>query len=172
MHTVYRDRNGREYICDNGRRVYIDSQQTFDQGQQHGTGYRGLEGQEYQHDQGSLTPTPAIPADPNAEAGAAAQATASTTTGRPARRRRPTRRPLRRRMRRSKAAPARRGSSPPRRRATSTRPTRPAASSSQATRLDNAVRNEGLGGSPRSQSEANLFYAPVTYACDIVVRHT
>jgi hypothetical protein len=67
--ALYRDSNGREYICDNGRRVYVDSQG----GQQYGTAYRGMEGQEYQGQQfegqqNGMTPTPAIPTDPNAPA--------------------------------------------------------------------------------------------------------
>jgi hypothetical protein len=76
---LYRDRYGREYICENGRRVYVNSQQ----GQPYGAAYRGMDGQQFQGDpggdqghvqgdQGNLTPTPAIPTDPNAASGAPA----------------------------------------------------------------------------------------------------
>ncbi len=63
---LYVDRYGREYICDNGRRVYVNSQQTFDeQGQPYGAAYRGEEGQ--------LTPTPQIPTEAGAEGQGAVQ---------------------------------------------------------------------------------------------------
>lgn len=67
-YTLHRDSYGREFICDNGRRVYVDSQS----GQQYGTAYRGMDGQQYQGQQfegqqNGMTPTPAIPMDPNAQ---------------------------------------------------------------------------------------------------------
>jgi hypothetical protein len=61
-HTLYTDANGREYICENGRRVYLDNQGA--QGE-YGAAYRGPEGQQFQNDS-QMMPTPAIPTDPNA----------------------------------------------------------------------------------------------------------
>jgi hypothetical protein len=58
-YTLHTDANGREYICENGRRVYFDNQGEY------GAAYRGMDGQQFQND-GQLTPTPAIPTDPNA----------------------------------------------------------------------------------------------------------
>jgi hypothetical protein len=61
---LYRDRYGREYVCENGRRVYVSSQRF--QGQEYGTGYRGRQDEQFPGEQGQMTPTPAIPNDPNA----------------------------------------------------------------------------------------------------------
>jgi hypothetical protein len=63
-YTLHRDSYGREFICENGRRVYVNSQPGA--GGAYGTGYRGMEGEQFQGQQGPMTPTPAIPHDPNA----------------------------------------------------------------------------------------------------------
>jgi hypothetical protein len=62
VYTLHRDQYGREFICDSGQRVYFDNQ-----GGRHdyGAGYRGMDGQESPGQQ-PMTPTPAIPTDPNA----------------------------------------------------------------------------------------------------------
>jgi hypothetical protein len=72
-YVLHRDANGREFICENGRRVYVNSQPGA--AGEYGTGYRGIEGQPYQGQQGPMTPTPAIPTDPNAPAGTYQQGT-------------------------------------------------------------------------------------------------
>jgi hypothetical protein len=82
VYRLHHDAYGREFIWDNGQRVYFDSNQSGQQ--QWGAGQQG---------QGPATPTPAIPTDPNATApqaqGAAsaqgqADAAASATTPAPA----------------------------------------------------------------------------------------
>jgi hypothetical protein len=60
-HRVFTDRQGREYICDNGQRVYLD------QGQ-------GAQGQGDQGQGEGQQPTPAQPEDPNAQGAADANA--------------------------------------------------------------------------------------------------
>lgn len=61
---LYRDHYGREYVCENGRRVYVNSQQA----QPYSAGFGGVEGQQYQgQQQGGMTPTPAIPTEPGVQ---------------------------------------------------------------------------------------------------------
>jgi hypothetical protein len=65
VYTLRHDENGREYICDNGQRVY------FDEGQATVSG---------DADAGQPTPAPSIPQDPNAPgADAGVQPTAPST---------------------------------------------------------------------------------------------
>jgi hypothetical protein len=66
VYTLHRDSQGREFICDNGRRVYVNSQPGA--GGEYGTGYRGLEGEQFNGEPGPMTPTPAIPTDPDVNA--------------------------------------------------------------------------------------------------------
>jgi hypothetical protein len=67
VYTLHHDANGREYICDNGQRVY------FDEGQQ--------EGQQWSADQqgNQPTPTPAIPTEAGADVNAGAAPSAVPT---------------------------------------------------------------------------------------------
>jgi hypothetical protein len=60
-YRLYVDPNGREYICDQGQRVYINAGQGAEGGQQYETGYRGA-------NEGPMTPTPAIPTNEGADA--------------------------------------------------------------------------------------------------------
>jgi hypothetical protein len=77
VYQLHVDGNGREYICDNGQRVYFDEGQGSASGQQYGAGYRG-------GNEAPMTPTPAIPTDAGANTstpGAQGQAGAQNATG-------------------------------------------------------------------------------------------
>jgi hypothetical protein len=66
VHRLYVDRYGREFICENGRRVYVSPTQGGVTGQEYGVGYRGMEGTEGQKG-AQLQPTPAAPEQPGGE---------------------------------------------------------------------------------------------------------